>query len=217
MESIILNASSRDLGKKAVKAVRRRGNVPCVLYGHDLDPVHFEVPVLSLRPLLYTHETHTVEVRMDGKTWSCILRAVAYNPVTDAPAHADFQLLRQGEKIRITVPIQLHGIPAGQMEGGVTQVVLTELEVECLPKDIPGHIDLDIAHLVIGDTLHVSDLHLENLDVLTPLSQTIVTVAGAAPEIEEAVAEIPEGEAVGEKEEAEEGGEGGDSEESDEN
>jgi len=216
MESIILEVSSRNLGKKATKAVRQRGNVPCVLYGHDLDPVHFEVPELSLRPLIYTHETHTVEVSMDGKTWSCILRAIAYDPVTYAPSHADFQLLRQGEKIRITVPIQLHGTPAGQLEGGVTQVVLTELEVECLPKDIPGHIDLEIGHMVIGDTLHVSDLTLDNLDVLTSPSQTIVTVAGAAPEIEEEVIELVEGEAVEGGEETEEGAEGEESEGSEE-
>lgn len=193
MEAIKLEVSSRELGKKATKAIRGRGNVPCVMYGHGVDPVHFEAPELSLRPLIYTDETHTVDIKIGGKSWSCILRAIDFNPVTDVPSHADFQVLRQGETIRITVPIQYHGTPAGQLEGGVTQVIVTELEIECLPKDIPGHIDVDISHMQIGDTLHVSDLKLENLTILTPLTQTTVTVAGAAPEIEEEVVELEEG------------------------
>lgn len=216
MESIVLEVSKRELGKKATKAVRGRGNVPCVLYGHDAEPIHFEVPELSLRPLIYTHDTHTVEVKIDGKSWSCILRAIDFNPITDRPAHADFQLLRQGETIRITVPIRLHGTPVGQLEGGVTQVVLTELEIECLPKDIPGHVDLDIANLNIGDNLHVSDLELENLTVLTSPNVTIVTVAGAAPEIEEEVEELEEGEELEGSAEGEEGDEDESSEDSDE-
>lgn len=213
MESITLEVSSRDLGKKATKAVRQRGNVPCVLYGHDAEPVHFEVAELALRPLIYTTETHTVNIEMDGNSWSCILRAIDFNPITDRPSHADFQLLRQGEVIRITVPIRFHGTPAGQLEGGVTQVVVTELEIECLPKDIPGHIDVDISALQIGDNIHVSDLDLGNFTLLTSLSQTIVTVAGAAPEIEEEPVDV-EGEELEEGEEAAEEGEG--EEESDE-
>jgi len=219
MQSLILEVSSRDLGKKATKAVRNRGNVPCVLYGHGADPIHFEVPELSLRPLIHTHETHTVEVKMDGKSWSCILRAVDFNPVTDVPAHADFQILHMGEMIRITVPIQIHGTSAGQLEGGVTHVVLTDLEVECLPKDIPGHIDVDVTAMQIGDTLHVEDLELENVTVLTGMDQTVVTIAGAAPEIEEEIEEeegleLEDGEEVEGEGEGE--GEGESSEESEE-
>ena len=215
MESLVLDVAPRELGKKATKAVRKRGNVPCVLYGHGVSPIHFEIPELSLRPLVYTHETHTVEIRMAGNSWSCILRAIDFSPLTDAPAHADFQVLQQGEMIRITVPIQFHGTPAGQLEGGVTQVVLSEVEVECLPKDIPGHIDVDISSLVIGDTIHVSDLDWSNLNVLTSPNQTIVTVAGAAPEIEEEeLEEVEEGEELEEGLEAE--AESEESEESDE-
>lgn len=216
MESLVLEVSSRDVGKKAAKAVRNRGNVPCVLYGRGVTPVHFEVPELSLRPLIYTSETHTVDVKIDKDSWSCILRAIDFNPMTDAPSHADFQVLQQGEMIRITVPIQFHGTPAGQLEGGVTQVVLTELEIECFPKDIPGHIDVDIAGLLIGDTLHVSDLDLGNVSVLTSPGQTMVTVAGAAPEIEEEVEELEEGEGLEEGEEGEDELEGEESEEEDE-
>jgi large subunit ribosomal protein L25 len=183
-----------------------------------MDPVHFQVPELSLRPLIYTHETHTVEVQLDKEKWPCILRAIDFHPVSDRPIHADFQLLKAGQTIRMTVPVQLVGTPAGQLEGGVTQQILSEVEIECLPKDIPGHLELDVSEMNIGDTLHVSALEVEDLTILTALDRTIVTVAGAAPEEEELVEEeLLEGEeAEIEGEAAEEGAgeeeEGGSSE-----
>ena len=211
MEAIKLEATSRELGKKATKAVRNRGNVPCVLYGHDLAPVHFEVAELSLRPLVYTSETHVVDLNIGDESWSCILRSIDFNPVTDAPSHVDFQLLHAGEMIRVMVPIKFNGVPVGQIEGGVTQIVLTELETECLPKDIRGHIDVDISHMQIGDTMHVSDLDLDPLVILTNENQTMVTVAGAVQEIEEEVDEL-----LGEGEEGADDSEGADGEGDDE-
>jgi len=159
-----------------------------------MDPVHFQVAELSLHPLIFTHQTHTVEVDLDGKTWSCILRDMDFHPVTDRPIHADFQLLTEGEVIRVTVPILLTGTPMGQIEGGVTQQITTEIEIECLPKDIPGHIELEVSELAIGDTLHVSDLVVENATIMTNIERTVVTVAGAAPEEEEILEEELEGE-----------------------
>jgi len=206
MDSIILQVEPRELGKKGTKAVRNAGNVPCVLYGHKAEPVHFQASVLSMNPLIYTHETHVVEINLDGKKWSCILRAIDFNPVTDVPAHADFQLLTAGEKIRMNIPVRYIGIPAGQVEGGITQVILTEVEIECLPKDIPSHLEIDISELTIGDTLHVSDLKYENIAFLTSLERTIVTVAGAKEE------EEPEEDLLLEGLEGEEGAEGEDGE-----
>ena len=109
MESIQLVVDPRDLGKRNTKSVRNAGNVPCVLYGHDMDPVHFQIAELALRPLIYTAETHTVEIVLNGETWPCILRTIDFHAVTDRPHHVDFQLLRKGERIRITVPIQFKG------------------------------------------------------------------------------------------------------------
>lgn len=212
MQAIKLNVESRDLGKTAAKAVRNAGNVPCVLYGSEMEPVHFQVAEFSLRPLIYTHEMHTVDIVLDGDEWSCILRDIDFDPVTDRPIHVDFQLLREGQEIRMTVPIQLIGTPAGQLEGGVTQQIISEVEISCLPQDIPGHVELDVTELNIGDTLHVSDIAIENVTILTSLDRTIVTVAGAMPEeelLEEELEELEEGllegeEAEGEGEEGEE-------------
>ena len=108
-----------------------------------------------------------------------------------------------GAQIGGTTPSAARGTPAGQLEGGVTQQIISELEIECLPNDIPGHLDLDVSALNIGDTLHVTDLEVGDITILTSLDSTIVTVAGAAPEEEEIVEEeLLEGE---EGEEGEEG------------
>lgn len=206
MQAIKLNVEPRGTGKAAARTVRAAGNVPCVLYGRDMDPVHFQVPELSLRPLIFTHETHIVEIELDGDTWSCILREIDFDPVSEQPIHADFLLLTEGRTIRMTVPVRLVGTPAGQLEGGMTQQVIPELDIECLPQDIPGHVELNVEHLEIGDTIHVSDVEIENVTILTPPERTIVTIAGALPEEEELLEEeLLEGEEALEGEEGEEG------------
>ena len=200
MDVIEIEAKERQPGKKHARAARRAEEVPCVLYGRQVDAVSFQVPELSLRPLIYTSETHRVLIKMDGSEWECILKDVVLHPVTDRPRHADFQVLQQGEKITLTVPIQYHGTPVGQTEGGDTQVVMNEIEVTCLPKDIPSHIDLDVSALAIGDALHVSDIQAEGLEFGSAPEQTLVTVV--PPRTEEELEEL-EAEAGIVKEEAE--------------
>ena len=213
MDVIEIEAKAREAGKKAARAARRDGEVPCVLYGRQVDAVSFQVPELSLRPLIYTDETHRVLIKVDGEEWECIMKDVVMHPVTDRPRHADFQVLQQGELITLTVPIQYHGTPVGQNEGGDTQVVMNEIEVRCLPKDIPSHIDVDISGLDIGDALHVSDLTTEGVEFGSAPGQTLVTVV--VPRSEEELEEM-EAEAGIVREEAdilEEGEEGAEGEE----
>lgn len=176
MEAITIEAQEREVGKKAARSVRRAGNVPCVLYGHHTDPVAFQVPELQLNKLVYTTEAHVVEIRLDGRKFSCIMKEADFHPVTDRAIHADFQVLEKGERITLTIPIQLHGTPIGQKEGGDTQVVLHEVEVRCFPANIPSHIDLDISELNIGDAVHIQDLITEDIELLGQPTQTVVTV-----------------------------------------
>lgn len=183
MEAITLEAADRGVGKKAVRAVRRSGNVPCVLYGHRAEPVAFQIPESALKPLIYTTETHVVTIELDGQEWSCIMKEAAFHPVTDRPIHADFLVLEAGEMVSLIVPVQFHGTPIGQKEGGNTQVILHELEVRCLPKDIPSHIDVDVSNLAIGDAIHIEDIVVEGGELLGRPEQTIVTVV--PPRVEE--------------------------------
>ncbi len=183
MNAITLEATTREVGTKASRALRRTGNVPCVLYGHNVEPVTFQVPELALRPLIYTDEFHQVELIIDGQQWTCMMKDIDFHPVSDRPIHADFQVLKRGEKITVVVPVQLTGTPLGKLEGGIVESYVHELEIECIPRDIPGHIEVDISKLKIGEALYISDITLPGVEFLASEDQLIVSIV--APREEE--------------------------------
>ncbi len=176
MEFTTLEATSRETGKRASKDARLQGQVPCVLYGNHVDPVSFQTSAKYLEKLVRSHETPLVKIDLSGQSWDCILKDVAFHPVEDNVIHADFQVLQAGEKINLAVPFHFEGTPAGQVEGGNTQYVLTEVEITCLPKDIPSHLTVNIAHLNIGDSIHLGDLSFENIEFQASDSQTVVMI-----------------------------------------
>ncbi len=208
MDVITIEAQGREPGKKAARAARRAGMVPCVLYGSNVDSVSFQVPTLALKPLIFTSETHRVTVKVNGKKWDCVLKHVDYHPFSDTPLHADFQVLVKGSKITLMVPVKYNGTPVGQVhDGGDTQVIAHEVEVTCLPDNIPSHIEVDIAHLKIGDAIHLGDLEVEGVEFTGSLDQP--NVPGVAPRVaEEVEVEAEEGADVQEAEEAAAEGEG---------
>ncbi len=198
MEYTTLTAAPREQGKRAARSIRREKQVPCVLYGHDLDTVPFKIDAVSLTNLIRSQETPLVKIELGGKSWNCILKDVAYHPVTDEPMHADFQVLHEGEKIAIAVPFRFKGTPVGQMQGGSTQHVLSEVEILSLPKNIPPYLEVDITNLKIGGSIHVSDLEFGDLEFVASPNQTVVMIH--APRILKTAAEE-------EEEEGEEGDE----------
>ena len=127
MDAIKLDVKPRETGKRAAKAIRRAEEVPCVLYGHHTDPVHFRVPALDLRPLIYTAETHRVELALDGEAYDCIVKQIDFHPVTDMPIHADFLALTEGETIDLTIPVVTVG--TATTVGSVTSARGGEAEV----------------------------------------------------------------------------------------
>jgi large subunit ribosomal protein L25 len=225
MDTIPLEAASRETGKKATKAVRNNNNVPCILYGPDTDPVPFQVSINDLNRLIYQRTTPILSIEVDGESWNCIMKEYDLHPVTDRPIHADFQVLTEGRPITLTVPIRYDGIPQGQKEGGDTQYNFREVRVRCLPGDIPDEIRVNVEDLEVGDSLHFYDLEVEGVEFQVRPEQTIVTVVAPRLEVlpedeeEEEVAEgeleegeLPEGE-EGEAVEGEEGEAEGEEEE----
>jgi large subunit ribosomal protein L25 len=160
MDAIKINANPRTPGKSGARAARRAKEVPAILYGHDFEPVSFQVAELDMRPLIYTAETHRVELSVGGETYDCILKDYDLHPVTDRPFHADFLLLRAGETLTMTVPVRYHGTPVGVKDGGDFDIYRNELTVVVLPKDIPSQIDVDVSELAIGDSIHIEDITL---------------------------------------------------------
>ena len=192
MQSITLDVQPRETGKTATKAVRREGLVPCVLYGVHTDPVHFAVETLALRPLIFTTETYRVALSVDGADHEAILKQVDFHPVTDQPLHADFLALTAGEMLTMVIPLRLEGTPRGVKAGGILSQPLSALEIRALPKDIPGHVSIDVTTLEVGESLHVEELDLgDAIELLTDPARTIATVtapkAVAADDEEETV------------------------------
>lgn len=194
MQSITLDVQPRETGKKGTKAVRNAGLVPCVLYGVHTEPVHFAVDVLQLRPLIFTAETYRVGVSVDGADHEAIVKEVVYHPVTERPIHVDFLALTPGEPLTMVVPIQLEGSPRGVKAGGVLSQTLNELEIRALPKDIPGHVSVDISALAVGESVHVAQLSVgDAVEVLTDPDRTVAAVTAPRALVEETEEELVEG------------------------
>lgn len=206
MDAISLTAEDRETGSRASKRMRREGFVPCVLYGYDVDPVHFKVKETDLHPLIYTKQVYRVDVTKNGESWECLLKDVDYHPVTDHPIHADFQVLNPNRPIKVSVPIRFHGVSVGQERGGELVQVFTDITLQSLPKNIPSNIDVDVGELDIGDAVHVEDLSVPGVEFLVDPHQTVCSVVGgrleivgaepaaAEPEVEEEELELEEGE-----------------------
>jgi large subunit ribosomal protein L25 len=178
MEKSILEAEVRETGsKQASKQVRNNGRVPGVYYSKYDAPVHFSVTEKAIKPLVYTTETHLVSLKVDGKELDCVIKDIQFDPITDKVVHFDLIGLTSGETFQLEVPVQLHGTPVGIKEGGIVQHLIHKLEIECLPKDIPQRIDVNISELNIGDSIHVKDLNIENITFLSSEESVIVSVA----------------------------------------
>jgi large subunit ribosomal protein L25 len=212
MDATVIEAKTRETGSKAARKIRKNDHVPCILYGQDTDPVPFQVPIRAVNKLVYGHTTPVVEIQVDGQSWKTILKDFDLHPITDRPQHADFQVLKEGRRVTLTVPLRYTGIPLGQKNGGDTQYIVRQMTVSVLPENIPSEIEIDVTDLEIGDSIHVYDLEKEYEIKMAP-EQTLVTVV--APTIEAAPSpageeeeELEEGEEVPEGEEAPEGEEG---------
>ncbi|MBU2938297.1 50S ribosomal protein L25/general stress protein Ctc [Lacinutrix sp. C3R15] len=167
MKSITINGSQREsVGKKATKALRNAGQVPCVLYGGD-KPVHFSAPELAFSKLVYTPNAHTVVIELtDGTTLNAVLQDIQFHPVTDRILHVDFYQLFDDKEISLNVPVNIVGNSRGVKNGGVLRKNNRKLRVKALPANLPDFIEIDITPLKIGDKISVRDLNQEKYTLL---------------------------------------------------
>jgi large subunit ribosomal protein L25 len=167
MKSITINGSQREsVGKKATKALRNAGQVPCVLYGGD-KPVHFSAPELAFSKLVYTPNAHTVVIELEnGGTLNAVLQDIQFHPVTDRILHVDFYQLFEDKEIALNIPVQLVGNSKGVKNGGVLRKNNRKLRIKALPANLPDFIEIDITPLKIGDKVAVGDLPSEDYTFL---------------------------------------------------
>lgn len=162
MKSITINGSKREsVGKKATKALRNAGEVPCVLYGGD-KPVHFSAAELAFSKLVYTPNAHTVVIALDnGDSMDAVLQDIQFHPVTDRILHVDFYQLFQDKEIAMDIPVRLVGNSKGVKNGGVLRRNNRKLRVKALPTNLPDFIEIDITPMKIGSKFYVGDLDQE--------------------------------------------------------
>ncbi|OGW37740.1 MAG: hypothetical protein A2Y97_10790 [Nitrospirae bacterium RBG_13_39_12] len=191
MERITINAEKREeFGKGAARELRRKNMVPAILYrGGGSIPIKF-----SRKELLQFINTTSGEQTMvnikfaDGENKLALMKEYQVDPTRGDLLHADFFEVSLTEEVEVTVHITTVGESIGvKRDKGILQYLLREIEVECLPDRIPGHIEVDVSGLEIGQSIHVGDLKFEEgIKVLTNPDEVIVNIIAPAVEVEEA-------------------------------
>ncbi len=177
MKSITINGSQREsVGKKATKALRNAGQVPCVLYGGD-KPLHFSAPELAFSKLVYTPDAHTVVIALDsGETLNAIMQDIQFHPVNDRILHIDFYQTFEDKEIMMEIPVHIIGTSKGVLNGGVLRRNLRKLKVKALPSKLPDFIEADITPLKIGSKLYITALENEDYKFLHPENTVVCQV-----------------------------------------
>ena len=185
MKSISIKGSKREsVGKKATKALRNAGQVPCVIYGGD-QPMHFSAPELAFKNLVYTPDAHTVEIEVDGTKVRAILQDIQFHPVTDRIIHIDFYQIFDDKEVTMTIPVKFIGNSKGVRNGGVLRKNNRKLRVKALPDNLPDFIEADITELKIGSKLYVTALEREDYKFMHPDNTVVCQVRTSRVVIED--------------------------------
>ena len=176
MKSITINGSQREsVGKKATKALRNAGMVPCVLYGGD-KPVHFSANEKAFKPLVFTPDVYTATIELNGTTYSAVLQDIQFHPVNDGILHVDFYQIFEDKEVTMEIPVRLTGASKGVMIGGALRQNLRKLKVKAIPANLPDFIEADITELEIGNKLYVTELKNDAFTFLHPDNTVVAQV-----------------------------------------
>ncbi len=195
-EQAVFQVETRsETGKGAARRIRATGKIPGNVYGHGAESVAVQADELQFKALItrISAENTLIDLQIDGaKPKPVLIREIQRHPYRSVILHVDFFEITAGEKIRVAVPVRLEGNPIGVRNGGTLQVIRYELEIECLPRDIPSTFEADISELAIGDSLYIGEIDTGDV---TPLEDASLTVcAVVAPRVIEV--EEEEGEEV---------------------
>jgi len=164
--SILLNAELRtDMGKGASRRLRRANKLPAIVYGAGKDPENLTLEQKDVQHQLQfeTFYTQVLELNVDGKKQDVLLRDLQHHPYKIDILHIDFQRVEAKKEVHVNVPLHFVNedvAPGVKQEGGAISHVVSEVEIVCLPKDIPEFIEVDLGEMHMGDILHVSDLKM---------------------------------------------------------
>lgn len=170
------------LGKKASKALRKEGMVPCNLYGELKDaegkPVAlaFASPFTELRKIIYTPHVYVIKLVIDGEIHTAVMREIQFHPVTDAPLHVDFYEVNDEKPITVGIPVKLVGLAQGVRDGGRMNLSIRKINVTAPYQIIPEHLDVDVTSLTIGKSIKVGQLNYEGLEMATSKDVVVCSI-----------------------------------------
>ncbi len=211
MEELHVSSQIREgVGKSKVSDIRNLGFIPAVIYGKGKKNQNLKVLRQEIKTLLHGRRAENivfklkVENQKEKKEHTVIIKEIQYHPVTDVILHIDFNEISLTKAIKVKVPIVAKGEPIGiKQEGGSLEHLLWEIDVECLPTQIPDKFEVDVSNLKIGDAIHISELVVpDGIKVLHDPSTVMLSVA-APVKVEAPVAEAVAVEGEAEKQEPE--------------
>jgi large subunit ribosomal protein L25 len=210
-----VEAQKRTTKKKSdLKQLRNEGQIPAIIYGQGRDGILISIDDADFFKIYRKSigEVAFFDINVDGENYTTVIREKQVHPLSRKLVHIDFMELQQGKPITIDIPVQLKGEAEGVKKGGVLEFLVRNIQVTCLPKDVPDAVEIDVTNFDMGDSIHVADLEFDydKVDVNLSPETTILTIAEPSElviETEEAEGEeLAEGEEIAEGEETTEEG-----------
>jgi large subunit ribosomal protein L25 len=166
MKTITIEGKLRTAtGKTAARQLRSQDLVPGVIYGGATE-VNFSVPAIALKPFIYTPDFQLIQVNIEGKSYTCILKDLQFNKVTDKLTHIDLLELVEGKKVTATIPLKFVGTSVGVKAGGKLELRLKSVKVKTLPKFLRENIEVDITNLELNANIRVQDIVADNYEIM---------------------------------------------------
>lgn len=183
MKEINVTGQKRtDVGKKATKALRKEGLVPCNLYGEKKgenglpEALSFAVAANELRKIVYTPHIYVINLIIDGESHTAIMKELQFDPVSDALLHIDFYEVNDQKPITIGIPVKLNGLAQGVRDGGRINLSIRKINVTAPYQAIPEHLDIDVTNLQLGKSIKVGELIFEGLEIATPAEVVVCSI-----------------------------------------
>ncbi|HWC15417.1 MAG TPA: 50S ribosomal protein L25 [Terriglobales bacterium] len=179
--------------KNAARRVRASGRIPAIVYGAKKESIPVTVDPKQIGRILHSDSGHNTvfDLKVGNEQTKAMIVDWQYEPIKGTLMHIDLKRIAMDQTLRVSVPVQLTGTAEGvKTQGGILEQVLREVEIECLPGDIPDHIELDVTALVFGQVLRVADLpHSEKIKFVTDENQTVAHITAVKEVVEAAPAE----------------------------
>jgi large subunit ribosomal protein L25 len=179
MKTITIEGQLRtEIGKQATRQLRSEGKVPGVIYG-GAQEMSFSAPVAAFKNIVYTPDFQFADIKLDGKSYKCILKDLQFDKVSDALIHVDFLELVENKKVIATIPIKFMGAAIGVKDGGKLMTKMKSLRIKTLPKYLQENIKVDISNLELNGNIRVQDVKTENYEIMNspriPIASVVLT------------------------------------------